>query len=88
MTTLFTLNMTFTDNTDHVFDYPSIDACLTDTGLQAIFLDGLIERCSINIGTKRITALPVMEWGRLREQLVSNSTTILRNIPDGQSNHP
>lgn len=78
--TLFTLDMTI-DGVEHPpIAYATLDECFTDAGLQALFDDSLVSRCAINIGAKRIAALPTMSWGRLREQLISNSTTILRGM--------
>ena len=77
---LFTLNISIGGSTFSI-DYPSLDDCLTDPVLKKLFDEWLIEDCSIYIGAKRITALPATDttWGRLREQIISNSTAILRN---------
>jgi len=77
---LFTLNLSIGGST-YSIDYPSLDVCLTDSALKKLFDEWLIEDCSIHIGAKRVTALPATDttWARLREQIISNSTTILRN---------
>lgn len=77
---LFTVDLRLTDGTEHAIGYTSVDDCLTDHGLKALFECQLITKCSVNTKGKRITALPVMEWVRLQEQLISNSTTILRGM--------
>ena len=80
MSSLFTLNLGISGS-DVSVDYDSLDDCLTDPVLKNLFDEWLIEKCSVYIGTKRITALPATDttWGRLREQIISNATTILRN---------
>ena len=57
--------------------YDTLDECLSDIGLQALFNDGLITKCTVYCGDKRITGLPLMDWDRLQERVVSSSTAIL-----------
>ena len=60
-------------------DYETLDNCLSDNGLKALLDDGLVAGCTIYCGDKRIAGLSIMTWDKLREQVVSNSTTILRS---------
>ena len=60
--------------------YETLDACLSDGGLKTLFDLGAVTQCTIYCGDTRITRLPVMAWDRLNDQLVSNSTTILRRV--------
>ncbi len=77
---LFTLKISISGSPLSI-DYRSLDGCLTDPALRSLFDEGVIEKCSVYIGVKRVTALPTTDttWQRFREQLISNSTTILRN---------
>ena len=78
--TRLTINIQLIGGTTHAVDYLNLNDCLNDAGLKTLFKDNMIETCSIAIGTKRITALPIMGWQRFRDQLISNSTTILRSM--------
>ena len=60
-------------------DYNALEECLSDNGLKALFDEGLVTQCEIYCGDKRIAGLPVMDWKRLRDQIVSNSSAILRS---------
>ncbi len=78
MMTLFTLNLTLSDNTGLAIDYDGLDECRNDDGMKGLFDDDLVERCSITIDDKRITALPRTDitWKRLDEHLESNRKTL------------
>lgn len=60
-------------------EYESINECLLDFGLKALFAAELVESCSIHLEDRRITALPVMGWDRFKSQLIDNSTAILKS---------
>ena len=74
---LFTVSMKV-DGKEHDIDYDSVDACLNDDGLRSLFANHLVSNCALICDGRRITAGPINEWIRLKQQLVSNSTTILR----------
>lgn len=75
--TLFTIKMVV-DGKDFSVDYPTIDAFLNDTGLMNLFEDNFVTKCTIYCGDTRIAAIPLMSWKRLKEQVVSHSSSILR----------
>ena len=60
--------------------YKTLNECLSDVGLKALFNDGLVTKCSVYCGDKRITGLPMIGWDWLKERVVANSTTILHNV--------
>ena len=76
---LFTVTVDFEDVSTKI-PYGSIDECLSDKCLRTLFDDGLITACVIHCGDKRIAGLPVMDWWRFRDQIVSNSATLLRSM--------
>lgn len=55
--------------------YPSLDSCLTDEGLRGVFDVGGV--ASVWSGSLRITR-DIASWERFREQIIANSTTLLR----------
>jgi len=79
--TAFTVKLYLFEGTEHDIDYNSLEDCLVDTGLQTLFDGGLVKKCSVFIGTKRITALPPTNntWARLCEQLTLNRITFTRS---------
>ncbi len=74
-----TVRVTVSDG-ERVFDYESASACLDDEGLRALFVHQQISSCVLICGGRSITAGPIVTWDRLKEQLVSNATTILRSL--------
>ena len=75
---LFTICLRLADGVPLKVHYDTIESCLADTGLRALFDCGGVECCEVFCGPVRITALPVQEWSRLKDNIVSNSTSILR----------
>ena len=75
---MFTVNLEITDGSSYTIEYPGLDSCLTDYGLRGLFDDELVTNCVVTMDGKRITALPAMDWRRLRDNLISNSATILK----------
>jgi hypothetical protein len=74
---LFTVNIVADDKECEV-GYDSITELLDDVGMKALFDNKLITKCTVYANNKRITGLPIMEWERLVDGVVSNSTIILR----------
>ena len=60
--------------------YNSLEGCLTDNGLKVLFNEGLVTKCTVFCGDKRITGLPMMDWSTLHRQVKSNETAILQNM--------
>jgi len=60
--------------------YESIDACLGDSALESLFRQEMIRECEICCEDRRIATLPIMTFARLKDQLISNSTAILRRL--------
>ena len=81
--TLFTIRVDLQGVGARTFEYESVVGALEDPGLAKVFADKLVQGCAVYCATKRITKLPhsVMLLSRLVDQLVSNSTTILREHP-------
>lgn len=77
MSTLFTIRLEM-DGGSFNIDYPNLDAFLSDHGLKALFDEGQVTACSVYCGNKRMAGLPVMDWQRLHDQVIANSTAILR----------
>ncbi len=69
-----------TDGRSESIPYRDLSECLRDAGLKTLFDTEQVVRCSIYCGDDRITGLPrvVMTWNRFKDQLISNSVTILR----------
>jgi hypothetical protein len=61
-------------------DYESLDSCLADYGLRVLFDEGFVSECEVWCQGKRITALPFCTWNRFKENLISNSPTILKGL--------
>lgn len=75
---LFTIKIELKGEGEKYVHYDTMDAFLNDEGLEALFKDKLVTSCTVLSGGQRITGLPQMDWARLVDQVVSNSTTILR----------
>jgi len=64
-------------------DFSTIHKFMTDPGMPGLFegdsaIDRPVTECTVYIGKKRITSLPYMTWEKLKDQVLSNSETILR----------
>lgn len=81
MPTLFTIQVD-TPNDALRVEYESFTECLSDSGLQRWFNEGEVTAYRISQGPKRIAALPqsLITWERFKDQLISNSTVILRGM--------
>ncbi len=78
---LFTIRVEIEDDDrTHRFGYDSVVEALEDPGLRVLFDYGLIMSCVVYSGPCRITAGPIVDWARLRHQLKSNSSTLLKEI--------
>ena len=75
MDTLFLVRVDTADVT-HTIPYKSVDECLQDFGLEALMQEGAVARVCFANGD-RLTR-DVDTWKELQEQVVSNSTTLLR----------
>jgi hypothetical protein len=75
---LFTVKLELKDGPEYEIRYESLDQCLWDWGLKAVLESGQVASCAVYQGSKRIVAIPFMEWERFKEALIANSTTILR----------
>jgi hypothetical protein len=58
--------------------YKTIEECLLDRELKYLFDSGQVESCVVMCGMDRIAGLPLMEWTRLQDALISNASSILR----------
>ena len=76
--TLFTAAM-IVDDIRMDFDYVTIDECLTDDGLRALFDDGLISECRIVQGNKGIAKIPraLVSWDRFRKTVITHASSML-----------
>jgi hypothetical protein len=76
---LFTIRVEIEDDErTHWFGYDSVVEALEDAGLRVLFDHGLVESCAVYSGPCRITAGPIVAWERLKHQLKSNSSTLLK----------
>ena len=70
MSTTFTLKMVI-DQKDMELEYKSAKHMENDSGLLALFTDGLVSKCEVHAAGKRIFGLPFMEWDRLVAEVYS-----------------
>ena len=72
------------DGRVELFKYDSIESVFYDKSLKALFDDELVSSCQVmdKDGVK-VTHLPLMEWDRLVDAVISNSTVILRKAYQG-----
>jgi len=82
MEALFTVKLVHRGEKQAI-DFPTIDKFMTDPAMPGLFegdstIDRPVTECTVYIGKKRITSLPYMTWNKLKDQVLSNSETILR----------
>lgn len=58
--------------------YESFIAFLEDRGLKQLFEDSRVAECIIYADELRVAGLPLMDWMRLKDTVISNSTVLLR----------
>lgn len=80
--TLFTLKLTVgVENFD--IDYNTLDECLGDKSLAAM-LDGgrgaNTVSCILWVGKQRLSGKPIITAEQLRERIVANSHTLMRQV--------
>lgn len=75
---LFTVRIELTDGIDHEIEYGSVIGALNDKCLRILFDSELVKTCSVHTNSMRITAGPITTWERLKHQLTTNSSTLLR----------
>jgi len=78
MSSLFTIKIELNTGEKFEINYFSIDEFLEDNGLKSMLDGDLVTRCGVYRKDKRITAIPIMSWDRLKDAVVSNSTLILK----------
>ncbi len=64
------------------FPYRTLDQFFSDAGLRGLCDDGLVGSCAVHQNGGALSApLPKMliSWERLRDQVISNSSAILRS---------
>jgi len=77
---LFTIDLSINGEWQHAFSYSSIVECLRDDSLRTLLDGGHVTACVVYCDARKITALPeaLISWERFVDNLISNSTTILR----------
>ncbi len=75
---LFTIHVELKEGRTLKMGHRSIVDALDDPGLRGLFDDELVKTCSLHSGSRRLTATPIDTWDRLRQQLTSNSSTLLQ----------
>jgi hypothetical protein len=80
---LFTIVIELGPESKRTIGYDSIKECLDDVGLRTLFDNGMVVSAQIRKGSQRVAALPeaLVSWKRFEDQVVSNSTTLLRTRP-------
>lgn len=81
MVPLFTIRLEV-DNEEGTYHvgYSSVVEALEDPGLRVLFDCKLVRSCALYSGPHRITAGPIVAWDRLKYQLKTNSSTLLKEI--------
>jgi hypothetical protein len=74
----FIVKLTLAEGREESLYYASVDQCLHDRGLQALFSGEQITACTIYKDNKRIAGLGIMTWKKFKEQLISSAPALLR----------
>jgi hypothetical protein len=81
MILLFTIRLELDDDErQHRLGYNSVVEALEDPGLRVLFDNKLVSSCALYSGPCRVTAGPITDWERLKYQLKTNSSTLLKEI--------
>ena len=78
---MITVKLELLDSTGcYSIEYPNVDACTSDAVLRTLFDNNHVVSCTVHCAGLRITALPIMTWGRFVEHMESNRVTFLRRL--------
>lgn len=74
----FFVTILFIEGTEHRIRYGTVDECLLDSGLQALFDDGVVEKCEIWRNEQRITGIPkiLATWDQFQDRIKAHQKTL------------